>query len=712
MPALEITDPIRERAARLGVEHEAAVLAGLRERFGAGVVEIGPPTGYTPAALTEQDERTAAALRSGADVVYQGGFFDGRFHGRPDFLVREGARDGQARYAVVDSKLARSAKPKAVLQVAAYAAQLLRLQVPLAGHTRLVLGTGETSEHESMASVAVHREHRRHVQHLLDSHRLADGPVRWGEEWYTACLWCEYCRAEIARTRDVRTIWGVRARHRDALRGAGLETIDDVAAAGSAPPEVDARSWERIHAQAALQLQQERAADPAAVLAEVHDRAGLDALPPPDAGDVFFDFEGDPLWVDSDRSEWGLEYLFGLLEDEGTYVTFWAHDRPAEAVALRDFLAYLRRRRAQYPGMHVYHYAAYEQDTLRSLTRRHRVGEEEVGELLAAGVFVDLYATVKASVRISQPSYSLKKLEPLYMGSTSRDDSGVTTGGDSVLAYERACALREQGEDEAYRRQLDVLADYNRYDCLSTRRLRDWLLAQRDAAPPGRAAGGTAGAPADSGGRIDRAGAADRADAGERADVAARPDPATGPAAERETDVTEVAGLEAGLHLVPVDHRENGRSAAEAAEVVAQVGALLGRPAVDAGRPRPLEAADVLVVAAQPRQQRLLREALDAAGHPLVRVGDTTGALDGRAPVTVGSLALSSPDRAPGGLAGVLDPWSEASAGGGSTPAGRLILVHSPALQRTMPRDAADLTSLGRFLRRCSTASMRRRRLR
>ncbi len=36
-------------------------------------------------------------------------------------------------------------------------------------------------------------------------------------------------------------------------------------------------------------------------------------LPDADKGDLFFDFEGDPLWT-ADGREWGLEYLWGVLD--------------------------------------------------------------------------------------------------------------------------------------------------------------------------------------------------------------------------------------------------------------------------------------------------------------------------------------------------------------------------------------------------------------
>ena len=163
------------------------------------------------------------------------------------------------------------------------------------------------------------------------------------------------------------------------------------------------------------------------VRAELVAREALEALHAPDPGDVFFDFEGDPLWTTPGSTDWGLEYLFGVVEapgpgDEPVFRAFWAHDRAQEKQALLDFFAYLRDRRAQFPGMHVYHYAPYEKTALGRLVGRHGVGEEQLDDLLRHGVLVDLYATVRQSVRVSQPSYSLKKLEPLYMGDELRDD--------------------------------------------------------------------------------------------------------------------------------------------------------------------------------------------------------------------------------------------------------------------------------------------------
>jgi hypothetical protein len=54
----------------------------------------------------------------------------------------------------------------------------------------------------------------------------------------------------------------------------------------------------------------------------------------------------------------------------------------------------------------------------------------------------------------------------------------VTTASDSIVMYDKYCDLLNQGKvDEAVAVLADI-EDYNRYDCRSTRKLRDWLLTR------------------------------------------------------------------------------------------------------------------------------------------------------------------------------------------------------------------------------------------
>ena len=109
--------------------------------------------------------------------------------------------------------------------------------------------------------------------------------------------------------------------------------------------------------------------------------------------------------------------------------------------------------------------------TCRCATWLH---EDAIDQWLRDGLLVDLYDTVRHSLLISERSYSIKKLEPLYMGENLRGGD-VKDAGASVVAYAKYCDALEN-DTAAAARILESISDYNEYDCLSTLRLRDWLL--------------------------------------------------------------------------------------------------------------------------------------------------------------------------------------------------------------------------------------------
>ncbi|MBS1699647.1 MAG: TM0106 family RecB-like putative nuclease, partial [Actinobacteria bacterium] len=263
-------------------------------------------------------------------------------------------------------------------------------------------------------------------------------------------------------------------------------TIDDLAAAETALDGMSADSFEALRAQARLQVAAMAAEDAPAAAGdadahpvppfEVVSAAAIGLMPRPSRGDLFFDFEGDPLYTEPGEGRpWGLDYLFGWVDDAEQYSALWAHDFAAEKQALRDFLDFVAARRAAHPDMHIYHYAPYETSHLQNMAERYGIGEAEVDRLLRDGVFVDLYPLVLRTVRIGSRSYSIKKLEPLYMGAEVRT-SDVQKGDDSIVQYVQARGLAAAGRTAEADAIFADLADYNRYDCVSTRRLRNWLV--------------------------------------------------------------------------------------------------------------------------------------------------------------------------------------------------------------------------------------------
>lgn len=499
-------DATLERAARLGTAHELRVLDEYRARWGDAVREIPAARSSDVEALADAVRRTDAALADPAvEVVYQAAFSTAEFVGFADFLVRTPEVDAEGRrpWIVQDTKLARRARVTALMQLAAYVDQLDRLRVPRADEVQLLLGDGTTSTHRVDDLLPVFALRRVRLRALIADRDIAAGAsgaaIPWGDARgaldVVACGRCATCELEVVAHRDLLLVAGMRPVQRERLRAGGIDTIDALAAATQAPPSMSVDTFASLRTQARLQLESPAGVPGADVPAhavptfEVVAPKSLGVLPRPDHGDLFFDFEGDPLYTEGDGEHWGIDYLFGWVDSREVYGALWAHTFAEERAALERFLDMIALRRQQYPAMHIYHYAPYEPTHLLTMAARYGVREADVDRLLRDGVFVDLYPVVRRALRVGSRSYSIKKLEPLYMGDEVRT-SEVQRGDDSIVKYVEARALAADGDAAGAQQVLDDLADYNRYDCVSTRRLRDWLVdrARESGAVPSRSA--------------------------------------------------------------------------------------------------------------------------------------------------------------------------------------------------------------------------------
>lgn len=472
-------DPMLKLAGKLGDEHEMRQLEAYRAQFGPeNVAEFERPAPPTRENIRAAALATVQALEEGAPVVFQATFFDETDPvfptiGYADFLVRQ--PDG--RYRVQDTKLARSVKVTALLQLAAYHQHLERLGVPVDDTVELLLGNGETAAHDVRDILPVYGVRMDRLRRVVEQRLTAGEAAAWGDPNLAIDGRCVHCAEQVALHDDVLQVAGMRLSQRAKLRAAGIDTMTRLAETPTRPEgcDIPERTYRALSQQARLQL---HAHDGDLPPIEIIDPAAIAALPAPDPGDLFFDFEGDPLWSAriGGRTEWGLDYLFGMVDPAEQFTAFWAHDLEAERQALRDFIALVAARRAAHPGMHIYHYASYERTHLLSIAARHGELETEVDQLLRDNVLVDLYPVVRRMLRAGVPSYSIKKLEPLYMGDELRNEEGVTNAVGSVEQYREASVLRELGRAEEADRILADIADYNRYDCVSTLRLRDWML--------------------------------------------------------------------------------------------------------------------------------------------------------------------------------------------------------------------------------------------
>jgi uncharacterized protein len=454
-----------ELRKRKGDEHEAAFLEALRAQ-GHEVVEIGLGEERD---FAEASARTAAAMRAGAAYVYQAVLVVDGWRGIADFLerVERPSALGSYSYEVLDTKLARRARPSHALQLCFYSEAVARIQGAAPEHAAVVLGTSERHVLRLADVEAYYRRLKRRFQDATAA-RPATEPFRC--DHCGICDWRPHCNSWWEQRDHLVRVAGMRRGQIERFAGAGIGTLTALA---EAPPgreieKLQPETYEALREQAELQLHRTRTGELLYRLRPVEPGRGLASLPPPSEGDVMFDFEGHPFFEPAR----GLEFLFGLLLRDGgewRYEAIWAHDREAERAALERFVDLVHARLARWPDLHVYHYAGYETTAVKRLMGEYGTREHEVDALLRGGIFVDLYRTLRQALRAGVPGYGLKEVEALA-GFVRAASLGA--GDEAVVDYER---WRETGDGAA----LERIAAYNEEDCRATLALRDWLLGVR-----------------------------------------------------------------------------------------------------------------------------------------------------------------------------------------------------------------------------------------
>jgi predicted RecB family nuclease len=481
-------DPEIELLQRRGGVHEQRYI-GMLEASGRQVTRLDADRDRP---YEERAAETIEHMRAGTDVIYQATVFDGRWVGHPDFLLRTPGTStlGDFHYEVSDTKLARTAKAGALIQICSYVEHVERIQGVRPEWVYVVTGGAEAIERpfRTAEMMAYYRRAKGHFEQAIDD--AVAGAPDWpiGRELSypdpvdhcQVCRWfVDFCRKQWRDDDALPLVAGISRRQRQLLTtgqvitGRALSALERPFTFEGLKRSQHDSLW-RVREQARLQLLSAGQPVPAYELLEAESDAdgvpvpdrGLAALPPPSEGDVFFDIEGDPF------AYWeGIDYLFGIWTGQGEWHSWWAIDRAAEKVAFEALMDWLIARLDRHPEMHVYHYAPYEPTALKRLAGRHATREEEVDRLLRGRVLVDLFRVVRQGLRIGVESYSIKKLEPLY---GFQREIELRDANSSIVEFEN---LLEVGDPSGeLRAQIEA---YNRDDCVSNQRLRDWLEERR-----------------------------------------------------------------------------------------------------------------------------------------------------------------------------------------------------------------------------------------
>src|SRR5436190_909951 len=246
-------DPGLDLLIKLGQAHEQAYLAQLTGQ-GFTIVEI-------PTEGSRQDAaaRTIEAIRDGADVIYQATFLDDHWYGRADFLIRvdKPSELGAFSYEVVETKLARSTKARAIIQLCFYSDLLSTIQGVMPDYMHVVLGGGAKPEE---FFVQRYRAFFRKIKRDFVAAQQAQAetypePV----EHCRICDWSTVCDAQWRKDDHLSLVANISRNQRQALVAYGAGTVAGLARLPLPPdPKVEGikdQAFANIHQPGRLQVQ-------------------------------------------------------------------------------------------------------------------------------------------------------------------------------------------------------------------------------------------------------------------------------------------------------------------------------------------------------------------------------------------------------------------------------------------------------------------------
>lgn len=443
-----------------GIEREEAHLAGL-----------GRTTDLSEGSLPERAAATLAAVRAGADVIYQGVFVasvelddcSADLAGVPDFLIRS-----DAGYVIRDTKTASHVqpddRPDIAWQLRFYGMVYERLLGVPPVRLEVVAGDGTIVEippgdfGELMALV-------RRAASVMAAEAEPACLVKWSSRG--SCPFFRRCWDEAIERADIVTVPGVnrglaRRLHAEGvaditslLRRFDAEKLADVEfARGGRSLRVGSRADDILRAAQAISEGRPIQHGP---------------LRLPEAPTVvLFDVEGVPGLGGSKGGVylWGTK-LSGL--EEGPYEPVFAGAEPGGD--RRGWEAFLERVAgifdAQGPGIPFLHWANYERAQITDYLTRY-------GDANGVGVrlldnLVDLLQVVREGITLPVRSYSLKVVEG-YVGFRR---SQTIYGGDwSITVWQE---VLEASTPERRQELLAELATYNEEDLLGMWAVYQWL---------------------------------------------------------------------------------------------------------------------------------------------------------------------------------------------------------------------------------------------
>lgn len=455
----KVLEVLRQR----GIDFENSFLIEL-EAKGFSIVKI------------QQDEldamqKTIDAMYQGVDYIYQARLSNEKWQGWADFLIKVDTPSnlGNWSYEVIDTKLSTQTRAGTILQISLYSEIIEEIQGVLPENMYV-----RTPESEISYRVNDYISYLRLIKKRLDI--AITTPISTYPEPCShcdICNWWEHCNSIRRKDDHLSFIAGMGTSQIKEVKLYGITTLESMSEMPLPipfkPTKGSKETFTKLREQARVQNETRTKQKPIYELLELKENTGFYNLPEPSDGDIYLDFEGDPLVEPS-----GLEYLFGWVFQK-KYHCVWVSNLEEEKAALEQFIDFVFDKRKEFPALHIYHYAPYETIALKRMMGKYAIKENEIDVLLRTKSFVDLHRVLKQSIRAGVERYSLKDLE-VYHGFVREMNLRTLSKFKADFEF-----LLESKKFELITDEMKAAIQlYNQDDCYSTLNLHLWLEKERE----------------------------------------------------------------------------------------------------------------------------------------------------------------------------------------------------------------------------------------
>ncbi|MEI6442460.1 MAG: TM0106 family RecB-like putative nuclease [Nostocales cyanobacterium ELA583] len=374
---------------------------------------------------------------------------------RPDLLVKQpgNSRFGNWNYVPVNIELGKRPKQEYQVVIAFHAQVLATVQDVILSKAGLIL-----RDKDKTYLVDLDRWTPQMLDILYEYTQViesAEAPeIFISRQKCNLCPWYNYCHAIAQSQEHLSLLPGVTPIRYTQLQNLAITTLESLAHTHPSTLENLIGFDSHVAAKLVVQAQSVYSQQPL-----ILDHSfSLEYLTFTAPIELYFDIEAQP--------DLNLNYLLGVLvvdrlANTEQFYAFLAETPEQEPLIWQQFLNLVN----QYPQAPIYHFCAYEVDTVKRLGKMYRTPSSQIHPLLNR--FIDIYEQLIESVALPIDSYALKTIAR-WLGFEWREQAA--NGAKCIYWYDK---WLETGD----RTLLSIIQDYNEDDCRATRTVKDWLVS-------------------------------------------------------------------------------------------------------------------------------------------------------------------------------------------------------------------------------------------